>query len=211
MADSKDLEIKQGKTYSLVLRWETEPIVYKPITAISLANGAPRLTFASAHGTPNGWRGAVTRVKGMTQINAKNSPPRASDFVTATVIDANTIELNSVTPCDDSGAEWSDYTSGGFWQFNTPVDLAGYTARMKIKDKIGGTVLASTEAGDSPLNILSIAIDKDGKTITLSIAATATDDIAWAKGVYDLEMVSAGGVVTTILSGKVTVTKEVTT
>ena len=210
MADSKDLEIKQGKTYSLVLRWETEPIVYKAITAISLANGAPRLTV-TGHGTPNGWRGAVTRVKGMTQINAKNSPPRASDFVTATVIDANTIELNSVTPCDDSGTEWSDYTSGGFWQFNTPVDLAGYTARMKIKDKIGGTLLASTEAGDSPLNILSIAIDNAGKTITLSIAATATDDIAWAKGVYDLEMVSGTGVVTTILSGKVTVTKEVTT
>lgn len=210
MADSKDLEIKQGKTYSLVLRWETEPIVYKPITAISLANGAPRLTV-TGHGTPNGWRGAVTRVKGMTQINAKNSPPRASDFVTATVIDANTIELNSVTPCDDSGTEWSDYTSGGFWQFNTPVDLAGYTARMKIKDKIGGTLLASTEVGDAPLNILSIAIDNAGKTITLSIAATATDDITWTKGVYDIEMVSAGGVVTTILSGKVTVTKEVTT
>lgn len=210
MADSKDLEIKQGKTYSLVLRWETEPIVYKPITAISLANGAPRLTV-TGHGTPNGWRGAVTRVKGMTQINAKNSPPRASDFVTATVIDANTIELNSVTPCDDSGTEWPNYTSGGFWQFNTPVDLAGYTARMKIKDKIGGTVLASTEAGDTPLNILSIAIDNAGKTITLSIAATATDDITWTKGVYDLEMVSGTGVVTTILSGKVSVTKEVTT
>lgn len=210
MADSKDLEIKQGKTYSLVLRWETEPIVYKPITAISLANGAPRLTFASAHGTPNGWRGAVTRVKGMTQINAKNSPPRASDYVTATVIDANTIELNSVTPCDDSGTEWSDYTSGGFWQYNTPVDLAGYTARMKIKDKIGGTVLASTEAGDSPLNILSIGIDNAGKTITLSIAATATDDITWKAGYYDLEMVGPSGSVTQLLSGKVSVVREVT-
>ena len=210
MADSKDLEIKQGKTYSLVLRWETEPIVYKPITAISLANGAPRLTV-TGHGTPNGWRGAVTRVKGMTQINAKNSPPRASDYVTATVIDANTIELNSVTPCDDSGTEWSDYVSGGFWQYNTPVDLAGYTARMKIKDKVGGTLLASTEAGDSPLNILSIATDNTAKTITLSIAATATDDITWTKGIYDLEMVSGSGVVTTILSGKVDVTKEVTT
>ena len=210
MADSKDLEIKQGKTFSLVLRWETEPIVYKPITAISLASGAPRLTV-TGHGTPNGWRGAVTRVKGMTQINAKNSPPRASDFVTATVIDANTIELNSVAPCDDSGTEWPAYVSGGFWQFNTPVDLVGYTARMKIKDKIGGTLLASTEAGDAPLNILSIAIDNAGKTITLSIAATATDDITWKAGVYDLEMVSGSGVVTTILSGKVTVTKEVTT
>lgn len=210
MADSKDLEIQQGKTFSLVLRWETEPIVRKAITAISLTNGAPRLTV-TGHGTPNGWRGAVTRVKGMTQINAKSTPPRASDYLAATVIDANTIELNSVTPCDDSGNEWSAYVSGGFWQYNTPVDLAGYTARMKIKDKVGGTVLASTEAGDSPRNVLTIAIDNTAKTITLSIAATATDDFTWSKGVYDLEMVSGSGVVTTILSGKVTVAKEVTT
>lgn len=210
MADSKDLEIKQGKTFSLVLRWETEPIVYKAITAISLASGAPRLTV-TGHDTPNGWRGAVARVKGMTQINAKNSPPRASDYVTATVINANTIELNSVTPCDDSGTEWPAYISGGFWQFNTPVDLVGYTARMKIKDKVGGTVLASTEAGDSPLNVLAIAIDNTAKTITLTIAATATDDFTWSKGVYELEMVSPADVVTSLISGAVTVAKEVTT
>ena len=210
MSDTKDLEIKQGKTFSLVIRWETEPIVFKPITAISFANGAPRLTV-TGHGTPNGHRGAVTRVKGPAQINAKNSPPRDSDYVPALVIDANTIELNSVAPYDANGTEWLAYVSGGFWQYNTPVDLAGYTARMKIKDKVGGTVLASTEAGDSPLNVLDIATDNMAKTITLTIAATATDDFTWTKGVYDLEMVSAGGVVTTIMAGKVTVAKEVTT
>lgn len=210
MSDTKDLEIKQGKTFSLVIRWETEPIVYKPITAISLANGAPRLTV-TGHDTPNGWRGAVTRVKGMTQINAKNSPPRDSDYVPALVINENTIELNSVAPYDANGTEWPEYISGGFWQYNTPVDLAGYTARMKIKDKVGGTVLASTEAGDSPLNVLDIAIDNTAKTITLTIEATANDDFTWTKGVYDLEMVSAGGVVSTIIAGKVTVVKEVTT
>ena len=210
MASTKDLTIQQGKTFSLVIRWETEPIVYKPITDISLAFGAPRLGVPG-HGCPAGWRAAVTRVKSPKQINAENNPPKASDYRPATVIDANTVEFNDLAPFDDNGNEWPAYTEGGFLQYNTPVDLTGYTARMKIKDKIGGTVLASTEAGDTPLNVLAIVIDNAAKTITLSIAATATDDFAWTKGVYDLEMVSPTGGVTTVLSGKVSVSKEVTT
>lgn len=210
MASAKDLIIQQGKTYSLVIRWETEPIVFKPITAISLAAGAPRLTVAG-HGCPAGWRAAVTRVKSPKQINAVNNPLKASDYHAVTVIDANTVELNDLAPVDDNGSEWPAYSEGGFLQFLTPIDITGYSARMKIKDKVGGTVLASTEAGDSPLNVLAIALDTANKTITLSIPATATDDFAWTKGVYDLEMVSPSGVVTTILSGKVSVSKEVTT
>ena len=211
MADTKDLTIQQGKTFSLVLRWETEPVVRKAITAISLAFGAPRLSFATAHGLATGWRAYVSRAKGMVQINAANEPPRSPDFHPATVIDATTVEFNDINPVDDNGREWPAYTEGGFLCWNTPVDLTGYTARMKIKDKVGGTVLASTDALDTPKNVLAIAIDNTGKTITLSIPATATDDFTWKTGVYDIEMVSASGVVTVILSGKVTVTKEVTT
>ncbi len=209
MAD-KDLTIRQGKTFSLQIRWETDPIVFKPITGISLAFGAPRLTVVG-HGCPPGWRAAVTRVKSPKQINATNDPLKPSDYHAVTVVDANTVEFNGMAPLDDNGNEWPGYTEGGFLQYNTPVDIAGYSARMKIKDKIGGTVLASTEAGDSPLNVLTITLDAANKTITLSIVATATDDFAWTKGVYDLEMVSPTGVVTTILSGKIAVTKEVTT
>lgn len=210
MADTKDLSIQQGKTFSLVVRWETEPVIRKPITAISLAFGAPRITV-TAHGLVEGWRSVATRVKGMTQINAKNTPPKPSDYQPSTVIDTNTIEFNAVTPCDDNGKEWLAYTEGGFLEWNTPVDLTGYTARMKIKDKVGGNVLASTDVLDAPKNVLVITIDNAAKTISLNIPATSTDDFAWKSGVYDLEMVSASGVVTAILSGKVTVTKEVTT
>lgn len=210
MAAAKDLVILQGKTFTLILRWETEPVVSKPITAISLAAGAPRLMVTS-HDAPDGWRCAVSRVGGMKQINAENNPFRDSDFKTARVIDANTIEFNGVVPCDDNGKEWPAYTSGGFIHYNTPVDLTGYSARMEIKDKIGGTVLASADAADTPLDILDIAIDTTGKTITLTISATDTASIAWKKGVYDLEMVSSSGVVTALLTGSVSVTKEVTT
>lgn len=209
MATTKDLEIKQGKTFSLVLRWETEPIIRKPITGVSLSSGAPRPTV-QGHGCKAGWRAAVTMVKGMTQLNAKNNPPRADDYHQVTVIDADTVEFNDITPVDDAGREWPAWTEGGFLLYNTPVDLTGFTARMKIKDKIGGTVLVSNDVLDAPKNVLAIAIDVAAQTITLSIPATATDDFAWTKGVYDLEMVSATGVVTGILSGKVSVIKEVT-
>lgn len=211
MADTKDLPILQGKTFSLPVRWENgDLVVRKQITAISLASGAPRMAVA-AHGLTAGWRTYVSRAKGMLQINSANIPPRSTDFHPATIIDAGTVEFNDIEPVDDNGREWPAYTDGGFLCWNAPVDLTGYTARMKIKDKVGGTVLASTDALDAPKNVLAIAIDNATKTITLSIPATATDDFTWKAGVYDLEMVSASGVVTAILSGKVSVTKEVTT
>ena len=114
MADTKDLTIQQGKTFSLPVRWENgDLVVRKPITAISLAFGAPRLTVAS-HGLPAGWRTYVTRCQGMKQINAANTPPRDGDYHPATVIDATTIELNDIDPVDDNGKEWTAYTEGGF-------------------------------------------------------------------------------------------------
>ena len=211
MAVTKDLTIKQGKTFTLVLRWETEPIVRKAITGVSFASGAPRIT-AVGHGAPDGWRCAFYGIKGPKQLNAANNPPRSEDYHAATTIDADTVEMNEINPYDEEqGTEWPDYVSGGFLQYNTPMDLTGYTARMKIKNKVGGTLLASSDAADAPLDVIDIALDNTAKTITLGIAATDSDDFTWKVGVYDLEMVSSTGVVTEILTGKVVVTKEVTT
>lgn len=205
MADTKDLAITQGKTFSLVLRWESEPIVRKAISAITAPNGAARIVVP-AHGIPDGWRCAVTNVKGMTEINAADpNKIKDSEYTPVTVIDANTVELNEV-----NAASFKAYVSGGFLQYNTPVSLAGATARMSIKDKIGGTVLASTEATYAPLDILDIAIDTVAHTFTLTIGATDTAALTWTKGTYDLEVV-VSGVVTALLTGKVSVSKEVTT
>ena len=184
----KEILIQKGKTFSLVVRWETEPIVRKAITAISLATGAPRLTISS-HGIPDGWNGTVYGVEGMKQINDVGVQQ-------LTVIDSNTIELNGVTPIDDNGKMWSAYTSGGFVKFYTPKSLSGYTARMDIKDKIGGTVWASSEIADTPYDIIDIALDDVAKTITLTIDAVDTAALTAKKGVADLELVSSGGVVT---------------
>lgn len=198
MADTKDLSLVQGKTFSLVLRWETEPIVYKTITAIQ--QSAPARLTVAGHGIPDGWRCAVTNVKGMTEINAEANALRDTDYNPITVVDPNTIEINAI-----NAAGFKAYTSGGVIQFNTPVDLTGYTARMQIKAKVGGTVLKSLV---SPTDI---TLNTAASTITLTISATDTAAFAWKSGVYDLELVSAAGVVTALLTGKVTVAKEVTT
>lgn len=203
MAATKDFVIEQGKTFQHVLRWEAPPYIYKPISGITQA--APAVVTAATHGVPNGWRVAIVSVKGMTAINAVNDPPKTSEYKRATVLTANTIELNDV-----NSADYKPYTSGGYVQYLTPVDMGGFTARMQIKDKVGGVVLASTEVGDTPLDTITITIDNVAKTISLLISAADTAALTWTKGVYELEMIN-GGVVTALLTGKITVTKEVTT
>lgn len=209
----KEILIQKGKTFNLIARWSTAPIIRKPITAISLLTGAPRLTV-TGHNMPDGWDCAITQVAGMKQINAENSPPSESDYHEGTVIDADTIELNGV---DASG--FSTYTGGGFLQFYTPVSLVGQTPRMTIKDKIGGTILASTDPADTPKNIITITPDVANKKMLISIPAAATAALTWKKGVTDLEMVSGTGEVVKLKMCKgleeepdpVRVTGEVTT
>lgn len=197
-----NISITKGKTYSEVLRWEQETYVYVPITAISKVNGSPAIT-ATAHGAPDGWRVVVTGVKGMTDINCQNWPPKDSDWKKATKIDANTVELNSL-----NAADFKDYTSGGFLIYRAPVDLTGFTARMTIKDKVGGTVLETlTTAGGE------IVINTTDYTITRTLDAATTAAYTFKKGVYDMEMVSpdATPVVSEYDSGAVVVEEEVTT
>lgn len=252
----KDLVFTQGKTFSLALRWETSPIVYKAITGISKT--APARLTVPGHLCPDGWRVAVTNVRGMTEINAANpNLIKASEYRQATVIDANTIDLNGV-----DAAGFHAYLSGGYLRYNTPVDLTGFDARMSVRAKVTPAVLLKCSVGGiagntkpagagtdgavtwvsaatgvpskewiagatyaqndvidlSELLRLSvangrIAIDTARHTITLTISAADTALMSWRTGVYDLELVSPDPVpvVTALLSGRITVGKEVTT
>jgi hypothetical protein len=148
----------------------------------------------------DGQRATVVSVVGMTQINAANTPPADTDYHKVTVVDIDTIQFNDV-----NSSQFGTYKSGGYVQYNTLVNLAGMTARMKIKDRVGGTILATltTENG-------GIVVNNAAKTITLNISATETAAYTWQRGVYDLEMI-AGSVVTLLLTGNIKVYPEVTT
>jgi len=201
MAAKQNLIIRQGETFLRIIRWETPPFIYKPITAITQAG--PAVVTAVGHGLKTGWRAAVVSAGGMTEINAGHSPPREHEYKQGTALSADDVAFNTV-----NSSEYTAYTAGGYLQFYTPVDLTGYSARMTIKNKIGGTelMLLTSSAPDN-----RIALDATNYTITLTISAADTTAITWKVGVYDLEMESGAGVVTTIFSGVITVAREVTT
>ena len=199
----QDWTIEQGETFQRIVRWETLPLIYKPITAITKA--APVAITAVGHGLPDGWRATVASAGGMRQINAQNWPPRPTDFHRVTVSDVNTVTMNEV-----NSASYTAYTSGGSLVYYTPVDLVGYTARMQIRTSPSSTdtLLAITSADAQPLS--GITLDNTAKTITLFISATDTAALDFSSAVYDLELESADGVVTRILKGNVLLDPEVT-
>lgn len=199
----QNIIIVRGDTYEQVVRWETRPFVSKQITGITKV-AQPVITTSGTHGLTDGWRVAVVGVQGMTEINASATDLRKlkdSDFNAATVLSSTTVGLYDV-----NASEYSTYSSGGYLVWYSPVSLAGYTARMQIKETV--------DSEDAIVTLTSsdgITIDDTDKTISILIAATATDDLVPDQAVYDLEMVSAGGVVKKILRGTVTIQDEVTT
>jgi hypothetical protein len=88
----------------------------------------------------------------------------------------------------------------------TAVDLTGYTARLHMRegyDAEAPFLTLTTENG-------GIALGGAAGTITLSISAAATAALTAESGVYDVELITSGGVVTRLLQGSVLVSKEVT-
>ena len=191
--------IRQGRTFKYVVRPEILPLVYKPITAITQT--APVGLTATAHGLASGWGAAVTNVTGMTQINAAANALRESDFKPVTVTDANTITINSI-----DAAGFSPYVAGGSLVYYTPVPLAGATARLNLRDAVGGALLyeMSTTVGNIVLNDTT-------HTITLTIPAAATAAFTFLSAVGDLEVVYTDGFVDELLRIEVTVVQEITT
>lgn len=203
MTGERDLTIRQGETFQFIVRWETKPLVYKPITDITAAS--PAVVTCLNHGVPDGWNVAVVSAGGMRQINAEHWPLRESDFVKATAVDSDTLKLNDV-----NSADYTAYTSGGSVVYYTPVDLAGFSARMQIRAALASDtpLLSLTSDGAPPLT--GIQIDNLTKTVLLTISATDTAALDFLTGVYDLELVSPQGVVTRVMSGNVVVSDEAT-
>mgnify|MGYP003619971010 CR=1 FL=1 len=191
MSATKDLTIRKGATFAQTLRWEAPPIVWKPITAISLT--APVRLTVPAHGCPPNWRVNVSSNKSMREMDGVKG--------LATVIDADTIEINTI-----NASGFKPYKGDGYLSFNTPVDMTAMTARMSIKDKVGGTELLRLDTTNNGL-----VIDATECSITMRVDASVTELLTWERGVYDIEVVDSLDTVHVLLSGKVTVTPEVTT
>lgn len=89
---------------------------------------------------------------------------------------------------------------------DAPVNLTGYSARMQVRQKYSSpTALLTFTTLDG-----SITLGGAAGTIDITGAATVTDDVTGCCGVYDLELVSPGGVVTRLIQGNATISPEVT-
>jgi hypothetical protein len=86
------------------------------------------------------------------------------------------------------------------------VNLTGYTARMQVR--------ATLEAASALIELTTanrrIALGGTAGTITLTISATDTAALTSGRGVYDLELVSGSGIVTRLLQGVCTISRNVT-
>lgn len=192
MAPSKlNFKVYQGSTFSETLRWESATKVYVPITNITKT--APMVVITSGHEVPAGWRTKITGVQGMKEANT-------TDYVLATSVTANTLTYNSV-----NAINYTAYTTGGVLEYNQPVDLAEYTARMQIREKLSSTTVIkelTSDAGD-------IVLDNSAKTITIKISAADTAQFAFKSAVYSLELVNLD-VVVPFIYGNLTLEAEVT-
>jgi hypothetical protein len=89
---------------------------------------------------------------------------------------------------------------------NANVNLTGYTARMQLRT----SAEAITTLEDLTTENGGITLGGTAGTITLSLTATETAALPATRAVYDLELVSSGGVVTRLVEGVVTITRNIT-
>lgn len=87
----------------------------------------------------------------------------------------------------------------------SPVNLSTYTARMKVRSSRGapGVQLALASGG------AGISLASNGE-IQITVPAATTAIIPAGKYRYDLEVVSAGGIVSRVIEGEFMVSGEVT-
>lgn len=188
-----DIEIQQGATFDKKINWYGGGKVVREIDSVVV--GCPTRMTISAHGLPAGADTPVyiQDVKGARSLNTKGKE------VLATYIDANSFDV-------DISTLGETYTSGtGCMHYFVPKALAGWTARMDIRDSIDDTtvIVSLVSPGD-------IVINTTTAEIQMLIDAATTAAMDFDEGVYDLELEDGSGNVTRLIEGDVAFVKEVT-
>jgi hypothetical protein len=186
-------KIYQGSTFQQTFRWESETKVYVPISAI--AKSAPCvITTTTPHSLPVGWRFKVAG-GGMKELYPTSDTYHIATNTTSTNVTINQVNSLAYTP----------YTSGGVIEYNQPIDLSTYSARMQIRESVDSpTVIyeASTAIGQ-------ISLDNTYKTITITILGSVTQTFNFSTAVYSVELFNMANVLS-FLVGNLTLVPEIT-
>lgn len=191
-----NFKMYQGATFEQTLRWESSTKVYATISSISKAAPVTITLSDPQLQPPVGWRVRVTNVAGMKEINMPEGT-----YYTATDVWGGVVSLNQI-----NSLSYSTYTGGGVLEYNTPVSLTGYTARLQVKRKISDlepVLSLTTENG-------GILLDDATETITIRATAQQTSALSFNSAVYDLELLSGSGKVYRFAEGSLSLKPEVT-
>lgn len=97
-----------------------------------------------------------------------------------------------------------------------PVDLAGYQARMQVRETIASSAVicrlsSSLDVDGTGLNLSGSAgtLPLSSGSIGIYISAASSSGFTFDTAVYDLELIT-GGTVTRLLQGTIKLDKEVT-
>jgi hypothetical protein len=189
-------KIYQGTTFRETFRWESQTKGYANISGITKT--APCvITTQNNHTIPINWRIRVVGAGGMKELNIVSE----EDYHLVTAVTGNTLTLNQV-----NSTNYTAYTTGGVIEYNVPIPLVGYSAQMQIRETVDSntTILELTNTNGG------IILDTTNYTISISIAAAQTRAFTFPTAVYSLELTDSSGVVTTLVTGNLTLVQEVT-
>jgi len=188
-------KIYQGSTFQETFRWESETKVYVPIQAI--AKSAPCvITTQQAHNLPVGWRFRVVGAGGMKEINSQGD----NYYLSTATPTTTSIEINQV-----NSLGFTQYTSGGVVEYNQPVPLSSYQARMQIRETVDSSTIiheATTQNGQ-------LIVNDSTKTIQITLLGNITENFTFATAVYSLELYNGNNVIP-FINGNLTLVQEVT-
>lgn len=199
MAARYDFKYRQGATFNPTLKYSQPQFTVKTITGVTKSGQA--VVTAAAHGLTIDWPVWVVGVVGMTQVNHQSADLKVgSRAYYGYYVDANTIRLNLDT------TRFAAYTSGGELLYHPPVNLTGFTARMQLRSTVESTTTIHS------LTTANGGITLGGTDGSIALLISATDMAAFAlpRMVYDLELVSGGGIVTPVAYGNLDLDREVT-
>lgn len=171
-----NIKTTEGHSYSAEIRVGTEPFVRKAIQSITFPNGTP-IIACTGHGLLSGWPVSVAGAKGFTDLNPTDpNNIDGEEQYQATVLDANTIELNSYNA---AGAK-AHTPNTGVIQYNTPLSLTGRTHRMRLRDRKGGKLLVCTAPGTTG-STKPTGAGQDGSVVWAAGIPSANEKV-WVSG-----------------------------
>lgn len=181
MGSKLNLKVRQGSMFKKVLRWETEPFIYKPIT--SIGSTAPCALHVPGHGLLQSQLFAIQNAQGLVDLNEKAED--ITQWHRAHVVDDDHIEINRVNAL----AFKAHTPNTGVIKYRTVVDLTGYTARLTLRERMGGVILHTMTSADPE----EITLDPATGLVSFVFSSEASKLWTWRKAVFELDLIDVTG------------------